>query len=88
MAAIKESPFIKKVVATGQNGNAMLIEAVNSGVTDVSSVRDFTLAVKVAYSLAGNGWNVLLSPATSSFDEFSGYEERGDKFIEIVNTLA
>jgi hypothetical protein len=27
---------------------------------------------------------VLLSPASSSFDEFGGYEERGDRFVSLV----
>ena len=30
---------------------------------------------------------VLLSPSTSSFDEFSGYEQRGNVFKEIVCSL-
>jgi hypothetical protein len=30
---------------------------------------------------------VLLSPASASFDEFASYEERGDKFVEIVRSL-
>ena len=30
------------------------------------------------------GQAVLLSPASSSFDEFSGYEARGDRFAALV----
>ena len=33
---------------------------------------------------AKSGDVVLLSPACSSFDEFSSYAERGEKFKEIV----
>ena len=36
---------------------------------------------------AERGQTVLLSPASASFDEFVGYEERGDKFAEIVKSL-
>ena len=36
---------------------------------------------------AETGQTVLLSPASASFDEFVGYEERGDKFAEIVKSL-
>jgi UDP-N-acetylmuramoylalanine--D-glutamate ligase len=30
---------------------------------------------------------VLLSPACASFDQFKNFEERGDMFIEIVESL-
>ena len=37
--------------------------------------------------LAKEGQTVLLSPASASFDEFAGYEERGDRFVEIVQSF-
>ena len=65
----------------------MFDDAISENVCEVSVITDFTLAVRVAYRLAEKNWNVLLSPATSSFDEFTSFEERGEKFIEIVNSL-
>lgn len=44
-------------------------------------------AVLKAHEIAKDGDIVLLSPSTSSFDEFSGYEERGRVFKSIVNEL-
>lgn len=44
-------------------------------------------AILKAHELATNGDVVLLSPSTSSYDEFSGYEERGRYFKDIVNHL-
>jgi len=44
-------------------------------------------AVATAYRLAGNDGVVLFAPACSSFDMFSNYEERGDRFKEAVSRL-
>ncbi len=38
-----------------------------------------------AYAKAGQA--VLLSPACASFDQFKGFEDRGHKFVEMVNRL-
>ena len=87
MKVIKASEYIKKVVLTGASSKKMFDDAISENVCEVSVITDFTLAVRVAYRLAEKNWNVLLSPATSSFDEFTSFEERGEKFIEIVNSL-
>ena len=44
-------------------------------------------AVKCAYENSVPGDTVLLSPASTSFDLFRNFEERGKKFKEIVNSL-
>jgi UDP-N-acetylmuramoylalanine--D-glutamate ligase len=41
-------------------------------------------AVEQARRIAKSGDIVLLSPACASFDMFSGYAERGDKFAQAV----
>ena len=50
----------------------------------VKNLREATLE---AINNATAGDIVLLSPSTSSFDEFSGYEQRGNVFKEIVCSL-
>jgi UDP-N-acetylmuramoylalanine--D-glutamate ligase len=44
-------------------------------------------AVQVARGLAPRGSTVLMSPGTSSFDQFTGYEQRGDVFRDLVHQL-
>ncbi|MBQ8164779.1 MAG: UDP-N-acetylmuramoyl-L-alanine--D-glutamate ligase [Clostridia bacterium] len=44
-------------------------------------------AVKNAYNNAENGDCVVLSPASTSFDMFKNFEDRGNRFIEFVNKL-
>lgn len=48
---------------------------------------DMTDAVRRAAALARPGDTVLLSPACASFDMFSGYEDRGSRFMSAVGEL-
>lgn len=47
-------------------------------------VRDMAEAVSTALQLAQAGDVVLLSPACASFDMFSGYAQRGQVFMQLV----
>ncbi len=65
---------------------APLGEVLSSAVP-VESFSTLDEAVQAARRLAPRGSTVLLSPGTSSFDQFSGYEHRGDSFRELVHQL-
>ncbi len=84
---IKKLTNVKSIVFTGASASVMFHTALKTGLTELSVITEFDLAIKVAKDLAKTGYNVLFSPATSSFDLFNGYEERGDKFIEVVNSF-
>ena len=45
-------------------------------------------AVEAARDLAAPGDTVLLAPAGASFDQFSGYADRGDRFAAAVHALS
>ena len=59
-----------------------------AGSVPVERVADLDSAVTHAAALARPGDCVLLSPACASFDQFSGYAERGERFAARVRALA
>ena len=50
-------------------------------------IENFDEAFNYAYSLSEEGDTVLLSPGCTSFDSFKNYEERGNYFKSLVNSL-
>jgi UDP-N-acetylmuramoylalanine--D-glutamate ligase len=54
----------------------------------VSRCGDLAAAVARAREVAREGDLVVLSPASSSFDQFSGFEDRGRRFLALVAALA
>ncbi len=75
---------VKKVIGFGACGPRLVAETVGE---DGIVVDDLPAAVAEAVNIAEAGDTVLLSPTTSSFDQYSGFEERGEHFKKIVNSL-
>ncbi len=80
------TPVVHAVIY-GENRFKMLNAAIKAGFVGFSMCSEFKTAVKVAQFTAKPGQCVLLSPASSSFDSFLNYEERGDAFREIVESI-
>ena len=74
---------VKKVIGFGVAGKRIASDLVN----DPIIVTTLDEAINEAYNLATDGDVVLLSPTTSSYDQYSGYEERGRHFKKLVNSL-
>jgi UDP-N-acetylmuramoylalanine--D-glutamate ligase len=68
--------------------DAPLIESALKGVVPVRHAASLQEAVRLASRTAEPGDAVLLSPACASFDMFSGYEQRGQVFMDAVRGLA
>ena len=78
---------IVHAVLYGENRFSLLKSAREYNFLKVTLCERFDVAFQIAAMLAKSGQTVLLSPASASFDEFSGYEERGDRFVEFVRAI-
>jgi len=74
--AIKKT---KKIVLIGDS-----IASFSRYFKNTETIEDFEKAVIYALSIAERGDIILLSPAAASFDHFSSFEHRGERFKEIV----
>lgn len=83
---LKNSRVIHSVLY-GENRFKLLNSAIKAGYISFSLCSEFDTAVKLSGYIAKSGQNVLLSPASSSFDSFSNYEERGDAFRKLVEGM-
>lgn len=81
------STSVIHAIIYGENRFKMLNAAIKSGFVSVSLCSEFATAVRLAGYIAKPGQNVLLSPASSSFDSFSNYEERGEVFRQMVEGI-
>ena len=73
----------KKIVCFGQEGKN-IFECARRHALDAQAFEKFDDAVLFSKQIASKGDIVLLSPSCASFDEFSSYAERGERFKELV----
>ena len=76
------SAHAKLAIITGENREQ--IKSDIKGVLDIAVIDDFEEAIIYAASVAKAGDTVILSPASVSYDSFKSFEERGEKFKEII----
>jgi UDP-N-acetylmuramoylalanine--D-glutamate ligase len=77
---------VKRVYTIG--AAAEKIESHIGGATEIVRAGTLESAVRRATELAQPGDVVLLAPACASFDQFTGYEQRGRVFKELVAALS
>ena len=73
-----------KIVCFGECGKRFFKEAKCAGIKHVFLEENLQKAFDCATKCSKKGDVVLLSPGTSSFDEFQNYEERGRAFEQLV----
>ena len=81
----------RRAVFTGQTGEEMREHLLSHpgyrGTPTAYFVPDFDGAVRLALRMTPVGEWLILSPAATSFDAFSSYEERGDVFSELIKRI-
>lgn len=75
---------VKKIIGFGACGARLVRDLVGEDGIVVTTLDE---AVAEANKIAESGDTVLLSPTTSSFDQYTCFEERGDHFKKIINAL-
>lgn len=82
----------KGVIVLGQTADKIIdaIEKeskIRNKTVDIYKCKTLEQCIEIAKDIAKPGQIVLFSPASASFDMFKNFEERGEKFKELVNCL-
>jgi UDP-N-acetylmuramoylalanine--D-glutamate ligase len=77
---------VKQVLLIGES-RSILATLLGAAAVPHQVCADLAEAVGRAATVAEPGDDVLLSPAFSSLDQFSGYAERGEAFVNLVHQL-
>jgi UDP-N-acetylmuramoylalanine--D-glutamate ligase len=82
-------PRVAKALLIGRDAPAFAATLAAAGVPhEVAGTIEAAVPAAAAAARAGAAPVVLLSPAAASWDQFSGFDARGDRFRELVRGLA
>ena len=78
---------MRSLIVLGECRDELRKAVMETGFTHILEAGSFDEAVRMAAAEARPGEIVLLSPACASWDMFRNFEERGERFKEIVLSL-
>jgi UDP-N-acetylmuramoylalanine--D-glutamate ligase len=81
-------PRIARAILIGQDAPLLAATLAAHGVPhEVAGTLEAAVPAAAAVARAGATPVVLLSPACASFDQFSGFDARGDRFRALVRAM-
>lgn len=88
-AVLQHKDEIRKIVVIGAGGPRLITEFDKAGFNnyEFTAARTMSEIVAAARHHAQSGDAIVLSPGFTSFDMFKNFEERGDLFMEVVESL-
>jgi UDP-N-acetylmuramoylalanine--D-glutamate ligase len=81
LTPLTEEDNVRMLIGIGEAGPTLVDAAGERG----RLAGTLEIAVEVAANAARPGDTVLLAPGCASFDQFTSYGARGDRFAELVN---
>lgn len=78
---------IKAILAIGQTKDQVVNKALELGYKNIYEIDNLEEGINIASKISQTGDVVLLSPACASWGMFKNFEERGNKFIQLVEEL-
>ncbi|MBU7005638.1 UDP-N-acetylmuramoyl-L-alanine--D-glutamate ligase [Phosphitispora fastidiosa] len=85
--ARKVKEKVRSLIVLGECRDELRKAVMGTGFTQILEAANFDDAVRMAAAEARPGEIVLLSPACASWDMFRNFEERGERFKELVLSL-
>ncbi len=78
---------VTSMVVFGQAANKFEALGKDQGLDAVRKVEWIEDAVQAAFELSQPGDTILLSPASASWDQYTNFEVRGDRYIQAIQAL-
>ncbi len=85
--AEKVKEKVRAIVVLGECADEIIAAVEKTGFNNIYRSDSFEEGVRMAAQVANAGEIVLLSPACASWDMFKDFEQRGEKFKEVVLSL-
>ncbi len=80
----EQHPHLKAIVCYGASAQSVAQSAKKYGIEEIYYAQDLEEAFEQAVSISDEGDDILLSPASASWDVYPSFEVRGDHFRELV----